>query len=247
MQKKHVKVFLYFFTLIAIAVFAVSQFSTSADAGDYCIQGVCFSSQAKGGMVTLLHNGNSDYGVALNLYQNQTGNNDGPKLEFKKTLNSAENDYERWTMGILNGTNNFGISSTAGRDIGFGRPRFILAHDGKAGINEANPQYPLDVNGALRLSMDSGSGTGEKGVVLRVREDNNPECPSRTTQIARYWSSWTYTGADNTSCDTAYGWTMEGRVPSCDVSVCVKLLGKCVSTQSVRGYSQSWTRALCAE
>jgi hypothetical protein len=89
--------------------------------------------------------GQSDFGVALRLYQNQIGNSDGPKIEFTKYMTSTK----KWTAGILNGADvgSFAISEDASYEA-FGTPRFTILAGGNIGIGK-NPSDKLDVDGRI--------------------------------------------------------------------------------------------------
>jgi len=90
----------------------------------------------------------------LLLNQTATGNSDGPKIQFRKTMASTKS----WTAGMLNGVDvgSFSINEDAGT-FGFGTPRLAIKSGGNVGIGNTDPSYILDVSQRMRIRSGSYS------------------------------------------------------------------------------------------
>ena len=111
-------------------------------------------------LVEIFHPGNTNWGVALSINQNEIGNNDGPKIEFVKKIDSTTNKY--WTVGIIDGANagSFAISET--NDNTFGYPHFVIKN-GAVGIGTgANPnpyaKLHITTDASYNLLLDKPTG-----------------------------------------------------------------------------------------
>src|SRR5205085_2803634 len=83
-----------------------------------------------GAKLELAHDGASTFGTALLINQSVLGNSDGPKIEFRKTMNSSKS----WSAGILNGIDvgTFSINEDGGTGS-FGTPRLTITQGGNVG------------------------------------------------------------------------------------------------------------------
>lgn len=127
-------------------------------------------------LLQINHNGQSTYGVGLLINQFQVGNNDGPKIQFRKVMN--DDSEKNWAIGINNGTagKHLIINEDGGHDKGWGNTRLIIGEGGNIGIGTATaPSIQLALG-----DNDTGfqqEGDGELAIytknVERVRVDSS--------------------------------------------------------------------------
>lgn len=217
--------------LFCIVLFFVLAFFTRdhARAAMYCLQDTkCISSFTAQLPIELIHDGRSDFGVVLRLVQNQVGNHDGPKLEFKKLISTSSlgGDYfTSWTAGILNGAGieTFGINLLGDAFKGFGKTAIsIIYNSSNVGINTRSPNSgaDLDVNGGLGVTNTSTNTTA----VFRFFKGHKPLCGAFGSVLSRHWPVNTCnelgsagTGDIHSGCSTSEGWS--DTTPSCSITV----------------------------
>ncbi len=93
--------------------------------------------------------GASAFGTGLRINQYQTGNSDGPKMEFYKTMTSPKS----WSLGMLDGAgvDDFSINEDGGYG-GYGTPRFTLLSGGNIGIGTTTPAARIDITSNSNFS-----------------------------------------------------------------------------------------------
>lgn len=196
-------------------------------------------------------------GVILKLFQNEYGNSDGAKIEFKKKLDNATGYYTSWTVGVLNQYDDFGISSLGDKRAGYGMPVFKITNYGSIGIGASYipPSAALTTGDALRIS----------GAVFRYKKGTDPQCSPAGIALMKRWGKTScakilpqkYKGNVNrggsdemVGCATTFGWAQDNP-PFCTYYSCADLeygYGGC-SRFDLQAKCQSihWDEVLCLE